>query len=102
MQTTWLHYIVDIIKQACENIWYYLHVVIIINNYYRKVSTKKTVQLTSFLMLLAIQEMAHFLVSVIVLTIIPLLQHVIKLKFSVVNLVHYFIILSTELPWIMC
>ena len=40
MQTTWLHYIVDIIKQACENIWYYLHVVIIINNYYRKVSTK--------------------------------------------------------------
>ena len=53
-------------------------------------------------MLLAIQEMAHFLVSVIVLTIIPLLQHVIKLKFSVVNLVHYFIILSTELPWIMC
>ena len=51
-------------------------------------------------MLLAIQEMAHFLVSVIVLTIIPLLQfqHVIKLKFSVVNLVHYTIILSTELP----
>ena len=36
-----------------------------------------------------------FLVSVIVLTIIPLLQHVIKLKFSVVNLVHYTIILSS-------
>ena len=48
-------------------------------------------------MLLAIQEMAHFLVSVTVLTIIPLLQHVIKLTFSVVNLVQFTNNLSTEL-----
>ena len=96
MQTTWLHYIVDIIKQACENIWYYLHVVIIINNYYRKVSTKK---MSSFLMLLAIQEMAHFLVSVIVITIIPLIVTTCnQTEIFVVNLVHYTIILSTELP----